>query len=202
MAHPLLREAGGYAGFRVTRHRGTVGGSIAFAAPWAELSATTVALDATITIRSATGQREVAARSFFVGPYETVLTAAELITEVHFPAAAARTGFGFHEVSPRYRDYATAAAAAAVTLAADGTCATAELVLLRVSATPCHVTLTSILAGRHVDDDALVKVVSALSGIDPPSDIEASGTHRKRLAGTLARRAITTAYARAQEVVA
>ena len=39
-----------YAGYRETRHRGTIGGSLAFAAPWAELTAVTVALDATIEV--------------------------------------------------------------------------------------------------------------------------------------------------------
>ena len=38
-AQPLLRAAGRFAGYLATRHRGTVGGSLAFAAPWAELTA-------------------------------------------------------------------------------------------------------------------------------------------------------------------
>ena len=36
-------------------------GSIAFAAPWAELLATTITLGATITARSAGGERQIAA---------------------------------------------------------------------------------------------------------------------------------------------
>ena len=64
---PLLAEAAGYIGYRETRLRGTVGGSLAFAAPWAELSAATVALDAAIDVRSASGERTIQARSFFSG---------------------------------------------------------------------------------------------------------------------------------------
>ena len=41
-----------YVGYSETRHRGTVGGSLAYAAPWAELTAVAVALDATIEVRS------------------------------------------------------------------------------------------------------------------------------------------------------
>ena len=93
--HPLLREAGSYAGFHTTRHRGTVGGSIAFAAPWAELAATTTLLGATITVRSTKAQRTLAASDFFRGPNETALAADELVTEVQFPAAPAGAGFGF-----------------------------------------------------------------------------------------------------------
>ena len=34
---PLVGQATRYVGYRTTRHRGTVGGSLAYAAPWAEL---------------------------------------------------------------------------------------------------------------------------------------------------------------------
>ena len=200
-AHPVLRDAGSYAGFHTTRHRGTVGGSIAFAAPWAELAATTTLLGATITVRSVKAQREIAANDFFVGPNETALAADELVTEVHFPASAAATGFGFHEASPRYRDYATAAAAASITIA-DGVCSSAALVLLRAAPAPLSIDVASILVGRVVDDAAIEDVVQSFADLDPPTDIEASGAHRRRLAVTLTRRALADAWANAQEAVA
>ena len=115
-AQPLLHAAGRFAGYLATRHRGTVGGSLAFAAPWAELTAAVVALDARLEIRSAHGERAVAARDFFTGPHQTVLEPDELLTAVRIPVAADRTGVGFHEVSARYRDFARVAAAATVTL--------------------------------------------------------------------------------------
>lgn len=200
-AHPLLREAGSYAGFQTTRHRGTVGGSIAFAAPWAELSATATLLEATITVRSAKAQREIAARDFFLGPHQTACAADELVTEVHFPASVVGTGFGFHEASPRYRDYATAAAAASITIT-DGVCSGAALVLLRAAPTPLSIDVASRLGGRVVDAAAIEDVVQSLADLDPPTDIEASGHHRRRLAVTLTRRALADAWARAEEAVA
>ena len=200
-ALPLIRVAGGYAGFRTTRHRGTVGGSIAFAAPWAELSATTMTLDAVFTVRSVRGERTIPARAFFLGPNETALEAGELLTQVQIPAAAPGTGYGFHEASPRYRDYATAAAAASITISG-GVCSTAELVLLRAAPTPLRVDIAAVLSGRVVDAAAIEDAVGALAALDPPSDIEASGTHRRRLATTLTRRALADAWANAQEAVA
>ena len=50
---PLLREAARFVGYQETRRRGTVAGSLAFAAPWAELTAAAVALDASLDVRSA-----------------------------------------------------------------------------------------------------------------------------------------------------
>ena len=55
---PLLREAARYVGYLETRRRGTVCGSLAFAAPWAELTAAAVALDAAIDVRSIRGAND------------------------------------------------------------------------------------------------------------------------------------------------
>jgi aerobic carbon-monoxide dehydrogenase medium subunit len=194
--HPLLAEAVGYAGYLATRHRGTVGGSLAFAAPWAELTAAAVALDARIEAVSSGGTRTIAAREFFRGPNETALEPGELLTALHVPASAPGTGFGFHEASPRFRDFAIVAAAASVTLEG-GSCTAAELVLLRVAPTPYRADV-SHLVGTPVGDDELDALGDALAGIDPPSDVEASGAHRRRLALTLARRAVRDAAANAR----
>ena len=89
---PLLREAARHVGYAETRRRGTVGGSIAFGAPWAELSAAAVALDATIEVRSTGGDREIEAREFFLGPNETALARGELVVAVRFPAPGGALG--------------------------------------------------------------------------------------------------------------
>lgn len=192
-AQPLLHAAGRFAGYLATRHRGTVGGSLAYGAPWAELSAAAVTLDAQLEIRSTRGERTVAARSFFRGPHETSLEPDELLTAVRVPAAAPRTGAGFHEVSARYRDFAQVAAAATVTVDEAGSCTGAELVLLRVAPVPHRVDV-SHLVGTSVDAAALDVVAGLLSGLDPPDDIEVSGTYRRRVAVTLARRALSDAF--------
>ena len=196
---PLIREALGYVGYRATRHRGTVGGSLAYAAAWAELTAVAVALDATIDARSQRGSRSIRAREFFLGPNETALAGDELITAVRFPAAPGRSGSAFHEVSARYRDYAQVCAAAVVTLDAGGRCSSAALVLLRVAATPHLADIDAIVRGRALDDEALAGVTAVIDRLDPPGDIEVSGTYRRRVAGVLARRALLDAAAAARE---
>ena len=184
---PLLRDAARFVGYKETRRRGTVGGSLAFAAPWGELTAAAVALDAAIDVRSASGERTIPARSFFTGPNRTVLERGELIVRVRFPAPAARSGAGFHEVSVRYRDYCQLAAAAVVSL--DGT---ADLVLLRVAPTPFHVDASSALEDEGVLD-------ALLDGMQPEDDVEASAAHRRRLAPVLARRALRDAVDNARK---
>ena len=194
---PLIREALQFVGYRATRHRGTVGGSLAFAAAWAELTAVTVALDATIDARSQRGGRSIAAREFFRGPNETALAEDELITAVRFPAAQERSGSAFHEVSARYRDYAQVGAAAVVVLEAGGACKSATLALLRVAATPHLADIDALVRGKVLDEASLAPVTALIDGLDPPDDIEVSGTYRRRVAGVLARRALLDAAARA-----
>ena len=187
---PLLREAARYVGYLETRRRGTVCGSLAFAAPWAELTAAAVALDASIDVRSARGERTIAVRDFILGPHQTALEPDELITKARFPKPAERTGAGFHEISDRYRDYAQLAAAALVTVDGTGKPAAAELVLLRVADTPHRIDATTAVD----DDDALHDL---LADLDPPSDLEVSASHRRRVAPVLARRALRDAMERA-----
>jgi CO/xanthine dehydrogenase FAD-binding subunit len=184
---PLLREAARFVGYDETRRRGTLGGSLAFAAPWAELTAAAVALDAAIDARSLNGERTIPARSFFRGPNATALEPGELIVRMRFPAPRAPSGAAFHELSARYRDYAQVAAAAIVSL--DGT---AELVLLRVAETPYRVDASDALE----DDGALDEL---LASIEPADDIEVSAVYRRRVAPVLARRALREAAARANE---
>jgi carbon-monoxide dehydrogenase medium subunit len=190
--HPLLARAVAHAGYLATRHRGTVGGSLAYAAPWAELCAAVVLLDAQLETRSTSGTRTIAAREFFRGPYETALEPGEVITAVVVPAAPPHTGFGFHEVSPRFRDFATIVAAASVTRGDSGACTAAELVLLRVASMPYRADVSQ-LVGTQVGDVELESLAGSLADIDPPTDIEASSEHRRRLALTLARRAVRDA---------
>jgi CO/xanthine dehydrogenase FAD-binding subunit len=184
---PLLPEAARFVGYKETRRRGTVGGSLAYAAPWAELTAAAVALDAQIDVRSPNGERTIPARSFFRGPHATVLEPGDLIVRVRFPAPPARSGAAFHEVSARYRDYCQVAAAAVVSL--DGS---ADLVLLRVAETPYHVDASSALE----DEGALQGLLAA---IEPMDDVEVSAAHRRRVAPVLARRALDEAAERARQ---
>jgi carbon-monoxide dehydrogenase medium subunit len=109
---PLLFKAAPYIGHVAIRNRGTLGGSLAYADPAAELPACAVALAATLVLASATGERRVKAEDFFKGLFETDLRPGELIVAVEFPAVQAGTVTGFAELSRRHGDFALAGLAA------------------------------------------------------------------------------------------
>ena len=72
---PLLMRAAAHIGHVAIRNRGTLGGSLAYADPAAELPACAVALGATLVLGSLAGEREVKAEDFFKGLFETDLAA-------------------------------------------------------------------------------------------------------------------------------
>lgn len=103
---PLLSQAAAHVGHVAIRNRGTLGGSLAYADPAAELPACSVALGAKLILGSLSGEREVSAEDFFTGLFETVLTPGELIVAVEFPLPSANTAVGFGELARRRGDFA------------------------------------------------------------------------------------------------
>jgi carbon-monoxide dehydrogenase medium subunit len=113
---PLLIKAAPHIGHVAIRNQGTLGGSLAYADPAAELPACAVALDATLVLAGAKGERKVKAEDFFKGLFETDLRPDELIVAVEFPAVQAGTRTGFAELSRRHGDFALAGLAAVVAM--------------------------------------------------------------------------------------
>ena len=112
---PLLARAAADIGHVAIRNRGTLGGSLAYADPAAELPACAVALGATLVLGSLRGEREVKAEDFFKGLFETGLAPDELIVAVKFPALQPGTATGFAELSRRHGDFALVGLAAVAT---------------------------------------------------------------------------------------
>jgi aerobic carbon-monoxide dehydrogenase medium subunit len=96
------------------RNRGTIGGSLAHADPAADLPAVVLALGARLVLLSTTGEREVAADDFFLGPFTTAIEPAELLTEVVVPVPPPGSGSAYVKVEHPASGFAIAGAAAIV----------------------------------------------------------------------------------------
>lgn len=110
---PMLTAAIGHIGHPQIRNRGTVCGSLAHNDPLAELPAVAVALDATLIVRSAAGERNVPAADMFLGPFMTALEPDDLLVAVRFPPPSGTGGWSFREFATRDGDFATAGVAVA-----------------------------------------------------------------------------------------
>src|SRR6185503_15089263 len=79
---PLIALAMPHIGHAAIRNRGTLGGSIAFADPAAELPACLLALGGEIDIASEKDKRTVKADDFFKGLFETALAPRDVLTAI------------------------------------------------------------------------------------------------------------------------
>jgi carbon-monoxide dehydrogenase medium subunit len=185
-AVPLVAAALPYVGHREVRNRGTVLGSLAHADPAAELPAVAMALDATLIARGPQAQREIPARDFFQGPFETALNGDEVLAEARFPAAAAGDRFAFEEVARRHGDFALCGVAAAV----HAETGRITLGLFGVAGRPLAIDVTGKVAAGAAPREIGAEVAGDL---DPPGDLHASAGYRRRLASVLMARCLARA---------
>lgn len=199
---PLLTETMPHIAHVQIRNRGTIGGSLAHADPAAELPPVAVTLDARFRLRSATGERWVNARDFYIGLFTTDLAPNEMIVEIEIPPTPARTGHSIHEIARRHGDYAMVGVATSVTLDEAGTCTDAKIVFLSVGEGPVSATQsTQSLIGNAPTDATITTAaeLAATTDIDPTGDIHATAKYRRHLAKVLTKRALRDAVERANE---
>jgi CO/xanthine dehydrogenase FAD-binding subunit len=199
---PLLRQALAWVGHVQTRNRGTVGGSLVHADPAAELPLAAQVLGASMVLRSKSGTRTLPAAEFFTGPLMSAAAPDECLEEIRWPVRGGRTGSAFTEVSRRHGDFAIIAAAAQVTLGADGCCTHASFGLGGGGSIPlAFPQLATRLVGRRFDDKAVDGIAQeAAVELDPGGDLHASAGYRKKLAGVLAARVLRAAHENAKAV--
>jgi carbon-monoxide dehydrogenase medium subunit len=188
---PLLKMAMPYIAHPAIRNRGTVGGSIAFADPAAELPACAVALGAEIELRGPGGTRRVEAMQFFRGLYETDLRPGEVVTAVTIPGRAPGYRSAICELARRHGDYAMVGLAAHARL--DGrTLADARLVFFGVGAKPVLARATgAAIESREVDDASIAAAKAELATeLEPVGDLHASAGTKLHLAGVLTARVL------------
>jgi CO/xanthine dehydrogenase FAD-binding subunit len=202
---PLLAKALPWVGHPPTRHRGTVGGSIANGDPAAEIPLVAVTLGAVISVQAAGGATHIPAGEFYLAPMVTALAHDGIIAEVRFPAwpstgsAGGRIGTGFHEISARSGDFAFVAAAAQIALDADGRCTALAVGIGGAGDTPVRLDAASdaLVGSRLEEAEVRHAVAAACADLDTVDDLHASAAYRKRVAATLARRAILDAASEA-----
>ena len=196
---PLLAQALPHVAHAAIRNRGTLGGSLAFADPAAELPACCVALDAQIVLASRAGERRVPARNFFTGLYETDLNPAEVIIAVEVPIQQPHQRSTFAELARRHGDYAIAGIAASAAFR-DGCFSDVSIVFFGVGDSPVSAAaLASVLTSGPYSEQMLESVNAAVAhDVSPDADVYHSGATKLHFAQTLARRAVA-ALARAPD---
>jgi carbon-monoxide dehydrogenase medium subunit len=181
---PLIALAMPHLGHTAIRNCGTIGGSVAFADPAAELPACLLALGGEVEIAGTAGKRTVKADDFFKGLFETALGADEILTAIRVPAAAKDSRVGFAEFARRHGDYAIAGLAAAGMASGKGL-SEIRLVFFGVGATPVR---AKSAERALINGDIEAAVQSLGSDLAPHDDVQADAATKMHLAGVLLRR--------------
>ena len=188
---PLVAEAVRHVGHVAIRNRGTIGGSLAYADPAAELPACAVALDASLVLGSRRGRRVVPAEDFFIGLQRTALQPGELILEVRLPAQPRDRVHAFAELSRRAGDFAIAGVAALASL--DRQRITAARLVYFGCADHAKVAqhMSAAVMGRALPLAATDDLSDALTcDLDPTDSPGTRAATKLQLAGVLTRRAL------------
>ena len=190
---PLLAQAAPHIAHRAIRNLGTFGGALAYADPAAEWPACVLALDATLVITGAKGERRVAAADWFQGLYTTALQPGELLMACEIPLIAAGERQVFGELARRQGDYAVAGLAARAQVGGN-TLRDLRLVFLSLADRPIRARgAEAALQGGPIDDTRLAQADAALRAeLDPYADLTHSAAAKKQLAATLMRRAVAS----------
>jgi carbon-monoxide dehydrogenase medium subunit len=194
----VLRDALPSIGDVQVRNRGTVGGALAHADPASDLPACLIALRAELVLRSATGERTVAADGFFVGPFQTALRGDELVIEIRLPAPRDDAGSAYASLEQPASGYALVGVAAVVFVDGAGKITAAGVGVTGVSDHPYRA--TSVEAGLVGSDGSAASIAAAVGGIVGDravnADIHAGREYRTAMAVVYGRRAIEAALAR------
>jgi aerobic carbon-monoxide dehydrogenase medium subunit len=196
-----LQEAAGMIGDVQVRNRGTIGGSLVHADPAGDLPAVMQMAEAQFKLTGPGGERTVPAETFFVDLLTTALDADELLTEIQLETPPARTGTAYMKVFQKASGFAIVGVAARVTLGADGRiCQMARVGITGVAAKSFRARgVEQALEGQAIDDATITAAAEQVSaGVEPLSDLHASGDYRLALVQVYTKRALLRALTRAQ----
>ena len=177
------------------RNRGTIGGSLANGDTAADLPAVLLALEGSVLVRAASGEREIAAADLFEGYLSTAVQPGEMITEIRIPALT-NYGFGYEKFNRRSEDWAMVGVSALVK-ANGGVCEDVRIGLTHMASTPLRATAAEdALRGTPLDEANIAAAAQlAAEGSSPLGDLNATPDYKRHLARVLTKRALTTAAA-------
>jgi carbon-monoxide dehydrogenase medium subunit len=196
---PILRETSEVIADPQVRYVGTIGGNVANGDPGNDMPALMMALGATYVLRGPSSERRVAAREYYLSPYETAAQQGEVLAAVRVPSPPAGHGWAYEKLKRKIGDYATAAAAVVLTVSG-GRIATCAIGLTNVAGTPLFASdAAAAVVGTALDKPALARASAAAERIASPSeDGRGSAQYRAKMAGVMTARALARAFARAK----
>ncbi len=187
-----LAQAAWEVGAPQIRNRGTITGNLITASPANDTITPLMALDASVTLASMRGRRDVPLAEFYTGVRRTVMADDEMLTDIHFKALAPNRRGVFIKQGLR-RAQAISVVNIAVVLTFDGDVVTdARITLGSVAPTVVRAPQAeAALKGQRLDDATIVAAAEAAKlAARPIDDVRAPAAYRRHVVGVLTARAL------------
>ncbi len=207
--HELLNDrflplalAAGRLGAPMIRNRATIGGNLVNARPAADLPPACMVLNATLKMKSASGEREVAAVDFFRGPGEADIEPNELLVSVNVETPVPWTGGAYIKLGARKTlEISMVNVAALITLQSpDGVITDARIALGAVAPTPVRAyAAEELLIGEKPTEEVLERAGQTGVGMcSPITDHRGTMEYRCMMIEVLIKRSLKEALERAR----
>ncbi len=202
---PALVDAAHTIGAVQTRNLGTLGGNLITCVPSMDSGPTLMALDAWVTYASRRGRSQLPLADLFVGPRKTSLASDELLTAIIIPKANFGKPAAFQKFGLRKgQALALVNAAAAFWVDRDkNRFVQPRIALGAVAPTVIRaMRAETFLEGKTISNETMAEAGRiAATEAKPISDFRASADYRRDLIAVLTKRALESAYARANNKV-
>ncbi|GAA3124054.1 xanthine dehydrogenase small subunit [Streptomyces rectiviolaceus] len=195
---PLLAELFPQFASRLIRNSATLGGNLGTGSPIGDSPPVLLALDASVLLADADGEREVPLADYFTGYRQSVRRPGELIRAVRIPLPLSPV-VAFHKIAKRRFDDISSVAVALALDIEDGIVRKARIGLGGVAATPIRSLATeAALEGKPWTAETVEAAARELRGEGTPmSDHRASALYRSAMLGQSLRKL----YAQTTEAV-
>jgi aerobic carbon-monoxide dehydrogenase medium subunit len=192
---PLLPACAASIGDVQVRNKGTIGGSVAHSDPAGDWPAAVLALNADLVLVGPNGERIVKATDFFIGLLTTDIQPGEILREIRIDKPSGRFGQAYQKVAHPASGFAVVGVAVHLSLNDDGSCKAAQIGVTGVATKAYRAqAVEAVLAGKTLDEQTIAAAAAHVcDGVDPNTDLYASGDYRRHLAQVHTKRAIQAA---------
>jgi aerobic carbon-monoxide dehydrogenase medium subunit len=188
----VLAQAASKVGSVHVQNLGTVGGNLCHAEPNGDSAPALLSLGASVIALSSRGKRNIPLEDFFRGPFENVLEPDEVLIHIDVPFPEPRASSIYLKHVLRGVDRAIVSVGIMMQLENGDYCREIRIGLGGGAATPRRFKEAErVLRGKKITDSAIESVgIEVLKSCDPLSDSHGPAEYKRKMAGTITRRAI------------
>jgi CO/xanthine dehydrogenase FAD-binding subunit len=191
-----LQQAARQVGGRQIQNAGTIGGNLCNASPAADGVPPLLALDADVSLLSASGRRRMPLAGFITGPRRTALQSGEVMEAIHLPASALQGRSNFQKLGARAYLVISIAMVAVRLETRTGQITAAAVAVGACSAVARRLRdVEAALLGPTFGAAARVGDAMVAAALDPIDDVRATADYRRHVAAELIRRAVSQVLA-------